>query len=569
MYRNLNSNEEKHKDFSDLLYTRNLIPEPILTPGRVAYWNDAQQWPMANDSARTLASKLARRLSDDKILEAVDEILWRLGANKMEFDEVITIRIDGKWRPKKTALKKVIKFALDDGWNLSPNHFIRWNIVANLDTKQKAVTNGSLRLFQYLTDVMDTQAMSLIREPGICALACKVANLDVLKWASNNGYPKDNECSVLAASFGNMELLEYVTNNGFSKHPLTARACLWDPFTNRNDSDNNSDDNMNDNRATNVDRYEKHRYCVEHGYLREIDTEEETSQVARIRRGQQEMIGWRESTEAFQLARAQERRGQQSSHHEQRQNAFTYPANWRSQLDAREVFVNAQGSNFEQRSYDAMSNDGTCYDEIELETLPISAYLSQNSDNIVIITQKRETNDIKPKAYATTRSIVAQWMTQDDHVFVPCRSHTLRDVHHEIRIIKVSVGGNFFIPEADLTRLIQEPNVKIWQYVQSSLTVSRTASLTALSGIENSFIGTSHCQDGSDKVLTRIIPISFKLREPVQNMSMTEDQGHSSSSSSSASASQHKRKFQEEDANNNASHHKNSSNNRQTKKPRV
>ncbi len=481
-------------------------PFPNVLGEMVPDWNSSNVWPLSEFSPSQLLSMLLSGVKDDMI-GAYSETLWRIGDTEQSYSSVI--QGDGF----KIDSFRVIYDQLNNE-KLDSMKCRRWTYEQQTrHGKLLAIERKQFRLFQFLTNTMDkASSTGPKREPGMCAAACRTGSLTILRWAFENSYPADHECSVAAALKGHIGCLKYVTEHQFYKHPLTLAAC-----------------DMSNARPY---RSQFEEYCRINMYPSvHVDVEQEYALIATVRRvarGLPEIVGWQQMTshvyeqhQRNQEAREEadrgielqqaERASNEREHREQErarrleEGRFRYPADWQAQLNAREIVVNSgPDAGYQQNA----AVGGKCFDVGSQTQMHVRRYLQASADNIVVLLA-----DGQPRC--ATRSRIQSYRVDNDHVFMPCAAQYVGSVDRSIRLIRIPLDYNIFVPETDLIRLDTEQDVQIWQLVESQVVVPRTAALTAVDG--HDFVSVSHCQDGTQKTLTRIIPVRVREQDPTPN----------------------------------------------------
>ncbi len=550
------------------------IPPPFLRiPGEyVPDWNNANIWPLADCDSSQLVDMLLSG-NEPNMVRAYAEAFWRIGASEELYKSVISSDI-GEFKIRSfQIIRSQLKvndpppylFSQDLSSLHSPSQYIRWN--HERPSKLDAVRSGKLRLIQFVAEAIDKESVvGNQREPGICLAACW-GSKEIIRWAFENNYPADEQCSVVAAYTGNMDCLKYVSEHQFYKHPMTVYACRMSMST------------------TQMRRSEFLAYCRNQGYPQIPNTWFKDFQcvatVLRLIQGLPEIAGWmnmtnaeyleaenneelrlravlryqtlqneqrvererrlrqepdvvrqenREEEERRQESRqtpnrvreqfernhpdqsmAQREREQEREHRRQErarlleEGRFRYPVDWQPHLTAREIVVNSgPDSGYQQNA----SIGGKCFDVGSQSQMHVRRYLQASADNIVVLLA-----DGQPRC--ATRSRIQSYRQDNDHVFMPCAASYVGSVDRSIRLIRIPLDYNIFVPETDLIRLDTEQDVRIWQLVESRVVVPRTAALTAVDG--HDFVSVSHCQDGTQKTLTRIIPVRVREQDPAHN----------------------------------------------------
>lgn len=154
---------------------------------------------------------------------------------------------------------------------------------------------------------------------------------------------------------------------------------------------------------------------------------------------------------------------------------------------------------------------GTCFDVEELEEENVLKFLNDDPDeNIVILDDDTHLNGVCWKR-TNLRNI-----TKDlSAISLPCAGPSGGfPVDERKKFYKISAKNyQAFIPENDLNFLLNSSN-NIFQLEKTGVTILTTASASSI--INRDFVSADHCQDGTSKIIHRLIPVKQPDEQPHQ-----------------------------------------------------
>ena len=138
----------------------------------------------------------------------------------------------------------------------------------------------------------------------------------------------------------------------------------------------------------------------------------------------------------------------------------------------------------------------TCYDLYSLEDIDIEKYTNEDADNIVII------DTTCKNAIGFKRTWLENLLTDAKCIFYPCYNYKVRLSECMVRIYSNNI--NVVVPLQDVDDAIKT-DVKRFKLYKTDITHEFTASHDVAVS-HGTMVGADHCQDGTNKLLYRLLP---------------------------------------------------------------